>query len=328
LKKVENDGNRVYNIEHFFALLSLRVFTQFSLDHDFGTDGKEEWITEAVSQGSWAVGRMLTLGLPMWDIFPAVRTLKQNRDALWKELRVIVQKRKDDMLQRARDGIEEPVDDCLTVMIQEDMPEIDMRDHLITLLSAGHDTTAYFTAYLCYLLGGNKDVQVKLREHIRNQLKGRSEITADDVTEMKYLQNVMQETLRLYSIIPILTRFSTEAVDIKEAQIHIPKGTNILIPMFLMNRDPQLWESPSTFNPDRFEGSTGFFTSPRNGYFPFGYGSRTCIGNTLAQMEGAVFISKLLLKYEINEVEGFKPAIFAGISLTTSNGINVKLKEL
>lgn len=132
---------------------------------------------------------------------------------------------------------------------------------------------------------------------------------------------------RLYSIIPAVTRVATEEVHIKEANVTIPKGATVMIPMFLINRDPELWDKPAEFNPDRFEGK-GDFTSAKNGFFPFGYGARTCIGNTLAQMESGVFICHLLMKFRIKAEPGFKPAIMSGISLTTSNGINVILENL
>ena len=99
------------------------------------------------------------------------------------------------------------------------------------------------------------------------------------------------------------------------------------MPFFLINRDPEIWDEPAKFKPERFQGSTGFFTNAKNGYFPFGYGTRTCIGNTLSQMESAVFLCHLLTKYEVNEDVDFKPNIFSGVSLVTSNGINVRLKE-
>lgn len=221
------------------------------------------------------------------------------------------------------------IDDCLTAMLAENMNDTDMLDHLTTLLSAGHDTTAYFAAYMCYLLAANPDIQSRLRAELMTVLGGRfsgdCDITGDDVSEMKYMQKVMQETLRLYSIIPCVSRLSTYDVHIKEANVTIPAGSNLLIPMFLINRDPELWENPSVFNPERFEGKGNEFTSANKGFFPFGYGSRTCIGNTLAQFESAAFIAQLLMKFELQPDEGFKPAIFAGISLTTSNGINVKL---
>jgi len=214
-------------------------------------------------------------------------------------------------------------DDCLTAMITENMNQTDMADHFVTLICAGHDTTAYFSSYLCLLLAQNPEVQEKLYDEIKTTGE---EITPDDVTELKYLQEVMQETLRLYSIIPQVTRVSAEEVHIKEANVTIPKGVNCLIPMFLINRDPEIWDNPAQFIPERFDGRSNVaFTSAKNGFFPFGYGSRTCIGNTLAQIESTIFMCKLLKKFRFTEDVGFKPSILSGISLTTSNGINITL---
>ncbi len=318
-------NGKVYNIEHFFAILALRVFMLFGIGHEFKDLEKEEWLAKQVSDGSWAVGRMITLGLPMWNIFPSVGTIREGRAKLWGELKKLVDKRKAEM--RSPEGYSGQ-DDCLTAMINEDMDEQSMNDHLVTLLSAGHDTTAYFSAYMCYLLAQHQDAQERLRVEIANVMRGRREVTCDDVTEMKFLMNVMQETLRLYSIIPMVTRTCSSETHIKESGVTIPQGTNLMIPMFLINRDPELWENPSKFNPDRFEGSTGYFTSSKNGFFPFGYGSRTCIGNTLSQMESACFMIQLLQNFTLHEDIGFRPKIFAGISLTTSNGINIRLKKI
>lgn len=324
-KEVTTGPNgKAVNIEHFFAILALRVFMLFGIGHEFDSFEKEEFVAKAVSDGSWAVGRMITLGLPMWNIFPAVSTIRESRAKVWEDMKLIIAARKKSIAE----GGSKDLDDCLTVMINENMDDEAMNDHLVTLLSAGHDTTAYFSAYMCYLLAEHQDVQEKLRNEIDSVLKGRTEVTCDDVTEMKYLMNIMQETLRLYSIIPCVTRACTVDTHIKESGVTIPAGANILIPMFLINRDPELWENPTKFNPDRFEGSTGYFTSSKNGFFPFGYGSRTCIGNILAQMESAVFMVHLLKKFTLHQDIGFRPKIFAGISLTTSNGINVRLKKI
>ena len=101
-------------------------------------------------------------------------------------------------------------------MIAENMTDQDMNDHLVTLLSAGHDTTAYFSSYTMYLLSTNQEAQSKLRDEITNQLKGRTEVTADDVTEMKYLNCVMQESLRMYAIVANVSRHVTTTTHIGE----------------------------------------------------------------------------------------------------------------
>ena len=318
------DG-KAFNIEHFFARLALRTFMDFSVGTDYvKNQDREEYICKAVAQGSWAMGRMITMNLPMWDIFPQVQHIKHVRRTMWEDMKPVLEERKAALAR----GESTDIDDCLSAMINENMSDKDVVDHMVTLICAGHDTTAFFSAYLCMLLAQHPACQETLRAEINSVVGTRDEVTADDVSSMKYLQKVMQETLRLYAIIPCVTRLASEEVHIKEADITIPKGANVLVPMFLINRDPELWEKPSEFNPERFTGQGNEFTSAKSGFFPFGYGARTCIGNTFAQMESAVFICQLLRKYRLTEEPGFKPNIFAGISLTTSNGINVILKDL
>lgn len=148
----------------------------------------------------------------------------------------------------------------------------------------------------------------------------------DDIIEMPYLSKVMMETLRMFAVIPAVTRQASEDVHIKEANITIPAGYNVMIPMSQINRDPTLWDFPSKFDPERFEGrGTTEFTHAKAGFFPFGYGARTCIGNTLAQMEASIFVCKLLQKFTFSKDDKFRLALSAGISLVTSNGVKIRL---
>ena len=94
-------------------------------------------------------------------------------------------------------------------------------------------------------------------------------------------------------------------------------------------RDPSIWSNPSVFDPERFTGrSTSDCTSARSGYVPFGYGSRACIGNTLAQVECGIFVCKLLQRCRVVPDPAFKIHIMSGISLRTKGGIWVKCTAL
>eukprot|EP01035_Chromulina_nebulosa_P005591 gene5591-7579_t len=268
---------------------------------------REKEICHMVSSGSLQIGLILTLNLPLWKIFPQVAECIESRNQISNDLRNPIKERKE-MIDK---GLEVP-DDCLTAMIKENMPLEVMFDHIVTLLSAGHDTTAFYASYFCYLLGQYPTAQDKIVEEIHNVVGDREYITADDVSEMKYLQKAMQECLRMYAIIPNISRVATSEVHIKEANVTIPKGSTVLIPMFLINRDPDIWENPSEFNPERFEGKgSEYFTNAKSGFFPFGYGSRTCIGNILAQLETAIFITQILRRFRIEADPGFKPNIMA-----------------
>lgn len=220
-------------------------------------------------------------------------------------------------------------DDMLQALLDDPATTDEERwDQFRTAVGAGHDTTAFFMSYLAYLLARNQDIQQKLVEYLDIQLAGKDVVTTDDLAGLKYLQCVMMETLRMYPIIPVVTRECSSDATIKEEGINvtIPKNVTILIPMVVMNKDPDNWENPNDFLPSRFENkASADFTSAKDGFFPFAYGSRICIGNTLAQTESAVVMINLLRRYKIEEVEGFRPKIMAGISLTTSNGMSVRL---
>jgi cytochrome P450 len=314
---------KVFNVESVFARLALRTFMNFALGADLSSDPKrEEAFCHIVSRGSTSVGRLIAFNLPMWSFLPEMKVLsKCNRN--FKDLfKYFLDLRQ----QKLAAGEMTDVDDCLAAMIRENLSEKEMIDHFATLVCAGHDTTAFFLSYTVYLLAQNPMIQDKLYSHIIDVTKDRTEITVDDFAEMKYLHCVMMETLRLYAIIPGLTRYVSEETYIKEADVTLPAGTTVLIPMVILNRDPQIWDNPSEFRPSRFEEKGNDFTSAKDGYFPFGYGARTCIGNTFAQVESAIVLCKLMKKYIFEPDPKFRIAIRSGISLTTSNGINVIMK--
>lgn len=324
---LKGQEGKAINIEDFFATLAFRVFMQFACGANLADRPElEKEICPKVSEGSNILGQMILCNLDAWMVPTWVKKMKAIKEFFGAVNCELVEKRRVHMKSGG-----ERIEDCLQAMIDEDLPSKEINDHLITLLCAGHDTTAYFSAYLCYLLALNPDVQDKLLLEMASKLQGKEgTFNADDIAGMTYLTKVMQETMRLYAIIPMVTRYTTEDMRVGDVDgkggVVIPKGANVLIPMFVINRDPDLWVNPTEFNPDRFDDSETNFTSAKNGFFPFGYGSRTCIGNTLAQIESAIFICKVLQQYRITPDPKYTPKIMAGISLTTSNGINVILQ--
>jgi cytochrome P450 family 3 subfamily A len=147
---------------------------------------------------------------------------------------------------------------------------------------------------------------------------------------MKYLPQVIQETLRLYSTVPYTTRTAKATIQIKDGgtNIVIPQGTNILIPFFLLNRDGDLWSSPTKFDPDRFQGQPCSFQSSRTGYYPFGYGGNQCVGSLLAQIEISIMMISLLKRYVLHPEPDFKVGLKTGLSLSPSNGVHVKIEKI
>lgn len=312
------------DFETFFAHLSLRVFGAFCLHHDFSTDVElESRICEIVSKGSFYTGWAIGVGPPMFEFMPYTKAMRAPQKIVMDACRPIIEARR-----KALAAGEEVPDDPLTKMLEDNLDEQDLTDHLTTLVCAGHDTTAFFCSYTVLLLAQNPDVQEKLREEIISVFGDSNDFTDANFDKLVYLRKVMQEVLRFYPVIPTLTRYSIKEVKIKDSDIVIPEGVTIAMPIISMHRSNTLWDQPEKFDPERWPESTTFRNDPKIGYLPFGYGSRTCIGMSLALTESSIMFCHLLRKYRFTPEPGFRPNIRAGISLTTSNGVKVRVTSL
>lgn len=325
-KNVTKDRFTSIDIENICAPLALRVFSQFCTGRDLyqHDEKREATICKVVSEGSYMVAACMTLQLPQFPLFPWTRKLDLVRNEIGKDITTLVDSKRLEMSKL--DPADTSHDDCITQMIKDNVSERDMFFHFITLMCAGHDTTAFFSSYCLYVLAQYPDVQERLRKEVFRIMGDRREITADDVTLMTYMKCVMQETLRLFAIIPNLSRHCVDEYEFKDFNITIPAGTNVIIPMGIVNRDPEIWPNPQEFNPDRFEGTE--MTCAKKGFFPFGYGSRVCIGNSLAQLESSIFIAHLLMLYSFQPDPSYKLKICTGISLTTFEHIMIQAKKL
>jgi cytochrome P450 len=316
------DGQEL-DVQELFHMLALRIFGKFSCGHEYADDPDAKWINHAVSDGSHIIGEHIVLGLPVWGAIPRIRRLKESVAKMHRHIEGLIQNR----LKLRQDSAFVEPDDPLKGMLDENLSRKDMYEQITTLLSAGHDTTAFFACYMAYMLAEHPEVQQKLKKEVKAVLKGREECTPEDLKEMPYLGNVMKEVLRMFTVIPFVNRTATTDVTLRDGGVFLPKGTVTLLPLFLMNRDPDVWENPNEFNPDRFNDLKIFDSSAKMGYLPFAYGSRTCIGNTLALTEGQVMFALLMQKCTFHSaMDGkFKPQITAGISLVSKNGIRVKV---
>mmetsp|Transcript_28974 Transcript_28974/g.39423 ORF Transcript_28974/g.39423 Transcript_28974/m.39423 type:complete len:145 (-) Transcript_28974:570-1004(-) len=123
-------------------------------------------------------------------------------------------------------------------MLDAKLSRKEMYEHLTTLLSAGHHTTAFFGCYMAYLLASHlPEVQRKVKDEVKAVLGNRTDMQPEDGKKMTYTANVMKETLRLYTVIPFVNRTSVKDVKLRGSDVVISGGTTCLVPLCLMNRD-------------------------------------------------------------------------------------------
>ncbi|XP_046574876.1 cytochrome P450 3A8-like [Haliotis rubra] len=157
---------------------------------------------------------------------------------------------------------------------------------------AGYETTAATLTFVSYSFAMNQDAQEKAYNEIKEVL-GNDEPNYDNIGKLKYLDNVITETLRLYPPITVLHRRASETIQIKG--LTIPKGQIVLIPTFALHRDPRLFKDPDSFKPERHDEKYNPLT-----FLAFGYGPRKCIGMRLAQVQSKIALVHVLraVKFE------------------------------
>ncbi|HVS72149.1 MAG TPA: cytochrome P450 [Phycisphaerae bacterium] len=162
-----------------------------------------------------------------------------------------------------------------------------LRDQAITLLTAGHETTANAFTFTLYLLATHPDEQQKLADEIRSVLADRPPTVAD-LHALPYTHNVIAESLRLYPPAWTLGRQNQRSLTL--AGYRIPNRSTLLIPQWTLHRDPRFFPNPLAFTPDRWQNPT----HPRHAYLPFSTGPRNCIGESFASLEMQLVLPLLL----------------------------------
>jgi cytochrome P450 len=178
------------------------------------------------------------------------------------------------------------------------MTDKQLRDEVITLLLAGHETTALALSWSWYLLSQHPEVEAKLLEELQEVLGDRTPMV-EDLPHLPYAEMVIKESMRLY---PPAWGVSREAIE--ECEIggyHLPAGTQLLIVLWAMHRDPRNFQDPEAFNPARWEGGLAKKV-PRYAYLPFGAGPRICIGGSFAITEAILLLATIARDFQLELV--------------------------
>jgi cytochrome P450 len=203
------------------------------------------------------------------------------------------------------------------------MTDRQLRDEVMTLFLAGHETTASALAWTWYLLATHPDVESKLMAELETVLGGRLP-TADDVPRLAYTEQVIHETLRLYPPAYVFGRQPLE--DCTIGGYRIAKGTSILIPPYVTQRDPRFFDRPDEFDPDRWKDGL-FKRLPKYTYYPFGGGPRVCIGNSFAMLEAMLIVATVVPRFQF-ELAAEPPVVpWPSITLRTRHGIHMVVRS-
>jgi cytochrome P450 len=260
------------------------------------------------------------LNLPL----PAMTRIRQGRAYLDRLIyRMIAERRKD---PRDRGDL---LSMLLATVDSEDgtggMTDEQVRDECVTVMLAGHETTANALSFALWELARNPDVQERLYQECHAALAGRTP-DAEDYTNLGYAALVFAETIRLYPPVWVTARTAVEGYEYRG--MTIPKGAILLAPQIVAHRDPRFWEDPLRFDPQRFTDENKS-RRPRFCYFPFGAGARQCIGEGLAWMEGVLILASVVSQWKLSLPPGAPPnlPLHPAISLRPKAGLRLRLER-
>lgn len=221
-------------------------------------------------------------------------------------------------------------DDMLSLLMSshDDMGAGYMSDELLldeclTLFLAGHETTANALTWTWYLLAQHPEVESRLRQEVGFVL-GERVPTLDDLPRLEYTGRVFRESLRLYP--PAWTIGREVVTAYRLGPFDVPPGATIFMSPYATQRDPRFWENPEQFDPERWlEGAVS--SRPKFAFYPFGAGTRVCIGEHFAMMEGILLIAVLVHRWKFQLLPNQKVELWPQITLRPRSSVYFELRE-
>jgi cytochrome P450 len=265
----------------------------------------------------------VAMGVPHWDKLPTPGN-KRFREGVAMIDSVIRELIAAHRQNRAGDG-----SDLLAMLLaarDEDgsgMSDQQLRDEVITLILAGHETTAIALSWTWMLLSQHPEVARKLEEEL-DRVLGDHAPTLADVPKLEYADRVIRESMRLYP--PAWSLGRQALVDVTIGGLPIKKGEQIWMIQWAMHRDARFFPEPERFNPERWSGDMQK-KLPRYAYFPFGGGPRFCIGQSFAMMEAVLLLATFARAYRLTLLPEHPIEPLTAVTLRPKHGLRVRLRR-
>ena len=234
----------------------------------------------------------------------------------------------DQAIESRRETGNRPIPDLLDLLLEGEDPETkrrmntaELRDNLLTFIVAGHETTALSLAWSLYLCAFDPVVQARAREEAQSALGGRA-ATVDDLPNLTYCRQIVDEALRLYPPAAFLSRTALAQDTLCGREVR--PGDTVMLPIYALQRHHMLWPDPDRFDPDRFDDASKI---DRFAYLPFGGGPRICIGASFALQEAVIILATLLSRFRFTRVPGRDPKPVLILTLRPEGGVWLNVAE-
>ena len=331
------DGGTMLDMETEFGSVSLDIIGRAVFNYDFGSVNQESPVVKAVYRALQEAEYRSTSFIPYWNLPFANLFMKKLQDfetnmnllnSVLDELisKAIESQEKEELAElETRDYSKMENPSLLRFLVDmrgEESTSVQLRDDLMTMLIAGHETTAAVLTWTFFELSQQPELMARVQEEIDVALQGQHPCY-DDVANLPLLRLCLAETLRMYPEPPLLIRRALEDDVLPKggarSKTFIPKGTDIFMATWNIHRSEDYWVEPNKYDPDRF---TRNYTNPDQpswagykvgnskqlypnevssdfAFLPFGGGSRKCVGDQFAIMESCVTVALILQRYDL-----------------------------
>jgi cytochrome P450 len=316
----------VVDIGATMTRLTLSVVGRSLFGSDVGSAAGEiaDVITSIAARG----GRLQPFVAALGPLILALRGTRPKRsNLLFKSERATLERIVEPLLREGRASADLGGRDDLLAMLLESRDERgeplgdgDVRAELITMVLAGHETTSTALGWAWYLLARHPEAEAEMHAEIERVIGSRTP-TIDDVAELRYTSAVFNEALRLY---PPAAAFGRRPVrDVELGGYRIPKGASIFVSPYVTHRNPRYFPDPHAFVPERWFGDA----PPKFAFFPFGGGSKMCVGEPFARAEGVLVLATLARRWSMTLCDGDAIAPDGRGLLRPSRPIVMRLRE-
>ncbi|GBN52604.1 Cytochrome P450 3A24, partial [Araneus ventricosus] len=328
----QHDKGEQVDCKGLFAAFTMDVIARsaFGTQIDAHNDPQNEFVRKVrESFLSFTIPRLvISMLLPLWIMkwLPAsLNPLRMDKDNFFKNVTMkVIQKRKEtgtrynDFLQLMMDAAEENARAENMEVVEDEtdrfgsitnnglspsvkyksLTDDELLAQCVLFFMVGYETTANILSFVAYCLAVNPEWQEKLIQEVDDAFRKHGEMSYDAVREMKILDAVVSETLRMHPTITSGERTAVEDYVLGNTGVVVEKGMRVLVPTLAMHYDPEFFQDPKTFNPERFMDSYEP-KHPQYAYLPFGAGPRNCLGMRFALLEIKMCISNLLRHFRL-----------------------------
>ncbi|MGI8619450.1 MAG: cytochrome P450 [Gemmatimonadaceae bacterium] len=339
-RRLQGSGGLRGTVDVFPSMmdLALRIVARALLGT--GVEGKETEIERALTEvldhiERLSVSRLRLLELLPWgsrfrDVRKRIAMLPTKSNRRFRDAVASLDTLIYDVIARRRAALsahDEPQDLVGQLLLAKDdganaLTDVEIRDEVMTMFLAGHETTATSLSWCLHLLATHEKEQTAVARESIEVLGGRDP-QASDLPQLRHARAVFDEAMRLYPPVWRISRFAREQDSIDGHEI--PRGSVVVVATYLLHRDPRYWDRPAEFDPARFSPESAG-QRPRLAFMPFGAGQRMCIGAAFATAEAQVILSMLCRKLVFEPASGAHPEFEPRVTLRPKGGLPLRVR--